>query len=53
MAEQRAGGELLWRRATADVLGGCAETADRSAADAVRVAGMIGPENARRAYRLG
>ena len=45
-------GTLLWRRATADVLGGWAESGDWNAADAIRVAGMIGSENARRVYRL-
>ena len=46
-------GTLLWRRATADVLGGWAESGDWSATDAIRVAGMMGSENARRVYRLG
>jgi hypothetical protein len=45
-------GALLWRRATADVLGGWVESGDWSAADAIRVARMIGAENARRVYRL-
>jgi hypothetical protein len=45
-------GTLQWRRAAADVLGGWAGTGDWSAADAIRVAGMIGSENARRVYRL-
>ncbi len=45
-------GALLWRRATAAVLGGWAESGDWSAADAIRVAGMIGAGNARRLYRL-
>jgi predicted TIM-barrel fold metal-dependent hydrolase len=45
-------GALLWRRATAAVLGGWAESGDWSAADAIRVAGMIGAQNARRVYRL-
>jgi predicted TIM-barrel fold metal-dependent hydrolase len=45
-------GALLWRRATTAVLGGWAESGDWSAADAIRVAGMIGGENARRVYRL-
>jgi predicted TIM-barrel fold metal-dependent hydrolase len=46
-------GTLLWRRATATVLGGWAESGDWSAADAIRVAGMIGAGNARRVYQLG
>jgi hypothetical protein len=46
-------GTLLWRRAAAEVLGGWAESGDWSAADAIRVAGMIGSGNARRVYRLG
>ena len=46
-------GTLLWRRATADVLGGWAESGDWSATDAIRVAGMMGSENARRVYGLG
>jgi uncharacterized protein len=45
-------GALLWRRATADVLGGWVESGDWSAGDAIRVARMIGAENARRVYRL-
>jgi predicted TIM-barrel fold metal-dependent hydrolase len=45
-------GALRWRRATADVLGGWVETGDWSAGDAIRVARMIGAENARRVYRL-
>jgi uncharacterized protein len=45
-------GALGWRRATADVLGGWVETGDWSAGDAIRVARMIGAENARRVYRL-
>jgi len=51
MAEHRAGpaelhylGTLLRRRATADVLGGWAESGDWSAADAIRVAEMTGTE---------
>jgi predicted TIM-barrel fold metal-dependent hydrolase len=46
-------GTLLWRRAAGEVLGGWAESGDWSAADAIRVAGMIGSGNARRVYRLG
>ena len=45
-------GALLWRRATADVLGGWVESGDWSTGDAIRVARMIGAENARRVYRL-
>ncbi len=45
-------GALLWRRATAEVLGGWVESSDWSAADALRVAAMIGAGNARRVYRL-
>ena len=40
------------RRATAGVLGGWAESGDWSAGDAIRVARMIGVENAQRVYRL-
>jgi len=45
-------GALLWRRATARVLGGWVESGDWALADAVRVAGLIGAQNARRVYRL-
>jgi predicted TIM-barrel fold metal-dependent hydrolase len=45
-------GALLWRRATAAVLGGWVGTGDWALADAVRVAGMIGAGNARRVYQL-
>ena len=45
-------GTLLWRRAIAAVLGGWADSGDWSAADAIRVARMIGAGNARRVYRL-
>ena len=45
-------GALLWRRATAATLGEWVESGDWSAADAVRVAEMIGAGNARRVYRL-
>jgi predicted TIM-barrel fold metal-dependent hydrolase len=45
-------GALLWRRATARVLGGWVESGDWSLADAVRVAELIGAQNARRVYRL-
>jgi predicted TIM-barrel fold metal-dependent hydrolase len=46
-------GALLWRRATAAVLRQWVEAGDWSLADAVRVAEMIGGQNARRVYRLG
>jgi predicted TIM-barrel fold metal-dependent hydrolase len=45
-------GALLWRRATARVLGGWVESGDWSLPDAVRVAELIGAQNARRVYRL-
>jgi len=45
-------GALLWRRATAEVLGGWVDSGDWALADAIRVAGMIGAQNARRVYRL-
>jgi uncharacterized protein len=45
-------GSVLWRRAVARVLGRWVEDGDWSAADAVRVVGMIGGGNARRVYRL-
>ena len=45
-------GALLWRRATARVLGGWVESGDWSLADAVRVAELIGAQNARWVYRL-
>ncbi len=45
-------GSLLWRRATARVLGGWVEAGDWSADDAVRVATMVGRDNARRVYAL-
>jgi uncharacterized protein len=45
-------GALLWRRATASVLGEWVESGDWALADAVRVAEMIGAQNARRVYRL-
>jgi hypothetical protein len=37
----------------ADVLGGFVEAGEWSFDDAVRVAAMVGRDNARRAYRLG
>ena len=45
-------GALLWRRATARVLGEWVESGDWALADAVGVAEMIGAQNARRVYRL-
>jgi uncharacterized protein len=45
-------GALLWRRATAGVLGRWIEAGDWALADAIRVAEMIGERNARRVYRL-
>jgi uncharacterized protein len=45
-------GALLWRRATAGVLGTWAESGDWAQADAIRVAEMIGAQNARRVYQL-
>jgi predicted TIM-barrel fold metal-dependent hydrolase len=45
-------GALLWRRATAAALGEWVESGDWSAADAIRVAEMIGAGNARRVYGI-
>ncbi|HEY0237934.1 MAG TPA: amidohydrolase family protein [Friedmanniella sp.] len=45
-------GARLWRDATAEVLGGWVEAGAWSAADAVRVATMVGRDNARRVYGL-
>jgi uncharacterized protein len=45
-------GALHWRRATAATLGAWVASGDWSAADAARVAAMIGSGNARRVYRL-
>ena len=45
-------GALLWRRATARVLGAWVADGDWSPADALRVAEMVGAGNARRVYRL-
>jgi hypothetical protein len=45
-------GALLWRRATASVLGGWVDSGDWTVTDAIRVAEMIGALNARRIYRL-
>jgi uncharacterized protein len=45
-------GALLWRRATARVLGGWVRSGDWDAGDAVGAAAMIGAGNARRVYDL-
>jgi uncharacterized protein len=45
-------GALQWRRATAATLGAWVESGEWGGADAARVAGMIGADNARRVYRL-
>ncbi len=45
-------GAVLWRRAMVSVLGEWVETGEWSGADAVRVAQMVGAENAKRVYRL-
>jgi predicted TIM-barrel fold metal-dependent hydrolase len=45
-------GALQWRRATTATLSAWVASGDWSDADAVRVAGMIGADNARRVYRL-
>jgi hypothetical protein len=45
-------GALLWRRATARVLGGWVAAGDWNQDEAIRVAEMIGGGNAARAYRL-
>ena len=45
-------GALLWRRATARVLGGFVADGDWTEAEALRVAAMIGGGNARRVYAL-
>jgi predicted TIM-barrel fold metal-dependent hydrolase len=46
-------GAVLWRRAMVRVLGGFVAEGEWSAGQAVRVAAMIGVENARRVYGLG
>ncbi|WP_219537812.1 amidohydrolase family protein [Nonomuraea guangzhouensis] len=46
-------GAELWRRAMGRVLGGLVADGEWSAAQAVRVATMVGAENARRVYDLG
>jgi predicted TIM-barrel fold metal-dependent hydrolase len=45
-------GAVLWRRAMDSVLGEWVKSGEWSSADAVRVARMVGADNARRAYRL-
>ncbi|MGH3777607.1 MAG: amidohydrolase family protein [Pseudonocardiaceae bacterium] len=45
-------GAVLWRRAMAGVLGEWVESGEWSAADAVRIAQMVGAGNAKRVYRL-
>jgi predicted TIM-barrel fold metal-dependent hydrolase len=45
-------GALLWRRAMASVLSEWVESGEWSAADAVRVTGLVGAGNAQRVYRL-
>lgn len=45
-------GATLWRKAIAEVFGRWVADGDWSAADAVRVAGMVGRDNARRVYGL-
>jgi uncharacterized protein len=45
-------GAVLWRRAMASVLGEWVDAGDWSNADAVRVAHMVGADNATRIYRL-
>ncbi len=45
-------GALLWRRATTAVLGQWVAAGDWDEADAIRVAAMIGAQNAREVYRL-
>jgi uncharacterized protein len=45
-------GAHLWRRATASVIGQWVDSGDWAPADAIRVAEMIGAQNARRVYGL-
>jgi uncharacterized protein len=45
-------GATLWRRAIGEIFGRWVADGDWSAADAVRVAGMVGRDNARRVYGL-
>jgi predicted TIM-barrel fold metal-dependent hydrolase len=45
-------GAVLWRRAMANVLGEWMQSGEWSSADAMRVARMVGVDNAKRVYRL-
>jgi uncharacterized protein len=45
-------GAVLWRRAMAGVLGEWVQSGEWSGAEAVRVAQMVGADNAKRVYRL-
>jgi uncharacterized protein len=45
-------GAVLWRRAMASILGEWVQSGEWSSADAVRVAQMVGADNAKRVYRL-
>jgi uncharacterized protein len=45
-------GSILWRRSMAQVLGGWVREGDWSEADAIRVARMIGRDNAERVYGI-
>jgi predicted TIM-barrel fold metal-dependent hydrolase len=45
-------GAVLWRRAMASLLGEWVDSADWSHTDAIRVAHLIGADNAKRVYRL-
>ncbi|MGH3767382.1 MAG: amidohydrolase family protein [Pseudonocardiaceae bacterium] len=45
-------GAVLWRRAMASVLGEWVESGEWSGSDAVRVAQLVGADNAKRVYRL-
>jgi uncharacterized protein len=52
LAELHYLGALQWRRATGRVLGAFVDAGEWTEAEAVRVASMIGKENAARVYRL-
>jgi predicted TIM-barrel fold metal-dependent hydrolase len=52
LAELHYLGALQWRRATGRVLGAWVDAGEWTEAEAVRVASMIGQENAARVYRL-
>lgn len=45
-------GAVLWRRAMASILGEWVDSGEWSSGDAVRVAKMVGADNAKRVYRL-